>query len=199
MDKIICIGKNYLEHAKELGDAVPENPVVFLKPPSVALHVKKRGECLTVKLPQGRGQVHYECELILRLRAGGVIEAVSLGLDLTLRDLQAEIKKKGLPWEAAKVFPGSALLGPFIPIQEFSGYLTQPFQFLLDGKIVQEGMGHEMRFSPEYCIQYVKSLFPICDGDVLFTGTPAGVGPLVAGQKGILRWGNQLDTQVSFE
>lgn len=199
MDKIICIGKNYLEHAKELGDAVPENPVVFLKPPSIALHVKNMGDFLAVKLPQGRGQVHYECELILRLRAGGVIEAVSLGLDLTLRDLQTEMKRKGLPWEAAKVFSGSAILGPFIPVQEFEGFLTQSFQFLLDGREVQKARGHEMRFSPEHCIQYVKSLFPICEGDVLFTGTPAGVGPLISGQRGDLHWGDRLHYALKFE
>ena len=199
MDKIICIGKNYLEHAKELGDAVPKDPVVFLKPPSVSLSVLSEKEKVRVKLPQGRGMIHYECEIILKLNARAEIEAVSLGLDLTLRDLQSELKKKGLPWEAAKVFSGSAIIGPWIPVAQFLNYFDAPFQFSLDGKVVQRARGREMRFSPQECIEYIHSLFPICQGDVLFTGTPAGVGPVCPGQQGDLRWGEILQFGVEFE
>ena len=94
MDKLICVGKNYLDHALELGDAVPEKPVLFLKPPSASICVNQQGESVQVMLPKGRGSVHHECEILVRLDENGSIGAVTLGLDMTLRDLQAELKKK---------------------------------------------------------------------------------------------------------
>ncbi len=201
MDKIICIGKNYLEHAKELGDAVPERPVLFIKPPSAAVQasgVEWSGQRVAISLPQGRGSVHYECEIVLRLNHLGVPDAVTLGLDLTLRDLQADLKKKGHPWEVSKVFPGSAIVGPWIPLDQFPGYLNEKFEFLIDGIVRQSGRGSEMRSSPEVFLQYARECFILCEGDLLFTGTPAGVGPLMSGHRGTLRWGSMLEFHVDF-
>lgn len=198
MDKIICIGKNYLEHAKELGDAVPDQPTVFLKPPSVALHVKQMGDEIEVKLPKEKGIIHHECEIILKLDRQGQPESVSLGLDLTLRDLQSELKKKGLPWEISKVFLGSAILGPWQPLSKFSHYLQAEFAFLLDGKICQKGKGQGMRFKPEECLKFAGSYFPLCEGDILFTGTPAGVGPVRAGQRAEIQWEGKTLYSVVF-
>src|SRR5258708_6102141 len=127
MDKMICVGKNYLEHAKELGDAIPEKPVLFLKPPSASLLVDRAGRKVEAILPQGRGSIHHECEILIRINERGAIDAVSLGLDMTLRDVQADLKKKGHPWELSKVFKNSAIIGPWIPIRDFPDYLEEEF------------------------------------------------------------------------
>jgi 2-keto-4-pentenoate hydratase/2-oxohepta-3-ene-1,7-dioic acid hydratase in catechol pathway len=198
MDKFICVGKNYLEHAKELGDAVPDKPVLFLKPPSVICRVSQE-KLGRVKLPQGRGMVHYECEIILLLNEKAQVEAVSLGLDMTLRDVQVGLKKQGHPWELAKVFKDSAVVGPWIPIEKFPGYLDEPFTFSLEGVVRQNAQGREMRTPPQACLEYAQLMFPIVAGDILFTGTPAGVGAVLAGQKGELRWGDYLKYEVLFE
>lgn len=199
MDKIICVGKNYLEHAKELGDAIPAKPVLFLKPPSV-LKVAVTGDTTTAVLPTGVGSVHHECEIVLRLDRGGyrmsreegraAIGAVTLGLDLTLRDRQAELKKAGHPWTTSKVFPDSAIIGPWIPVRKFSDYLDVEFTFTLQEKVRQRGRGHDMLLSPEACVAYASEFFPLCSGDLLFTGTPAGVGPIGVDQTALLSWGN---------
>lgn len=198
MDKIICVGKNYLEHAKELGDSIPEMPVLFLKPPSAHVQATGKGETLRVKLPSGRGEIHHECEIVGRLGEKGRIDAVTLGLDMTLREVQASLKKGGHPWEVSKVFEGSALLGPWIPVGQFEGYLDTEFSFSVGGKTRQKGLGREMRVSPERCIAYAAGFFPILPGDLLFTGTPAGVGPVRPGDLGELRWGSELTFRVQW-
>jgi len=198
MEKFICVGKNYIEHAKELGEAVPDKPVLFLKPPSSSCVVGE-GELGKVTLPKNRGMVHYECEIILRLNAKAQIEAVSLGLDMTLRDAQMELKKQGHPWELAKVFKDSAVVGPWIPIASFSDYLDEPFTFSLEGVLRQNARGREMRTSPQACLEFAREVFPIVAGDILFTGTPVGVGAVVAGQKGEVCWGDRLRYQVLFQ
>jgi 2-keto-4-pentenoate hydratase/2-oxohepta-3-ene-1,7-dioic acid hydratase in catechol pathway len=216
MDKLICVGKNYLEHAKELGDALGERPVLFLKPPSVAVFAKHHGETVEASLPVGHGSIHHECEIVIRLIpevsrlfsagsiltpevAAGAIEAVTLGLDMTLRDVQGRLKKSGGPWEISKVFPCSAIIGPWLGISEFSDYLEQDFSFQVDGKIRQRGRGREMRFSPAECISYASEFFPLRGGDIVFTGTPAGVGAVHPGETAELRWGNRLDYRVRWK
>lgn len=198
MDKIVCVGKNYEEHAKELGDAVPEKPVLFLKPPSVLRVVEAWGQTITLRVPENRGELHYECEIVLKLKAGGenipdskaagCVESVSLGLDMTLRTLQAQLKKLGHPWTTSKVFPDAAVVGPQIPIKEFANYLEQPFSFSLNGAIRQQGRGVEMILNPAEIISYVSSCFPLCAGDLIFTGTPAGVGEVKAGDVASIKW-----------
>lgn len=190
MSNILCIGKNYLNHAKELGDAVPENPVIFLKPSSILVSAAMKGQVLEVVLPKSHGPVHHECELVFKLDSKGNILAFTLGLDLTLRDLQSQLKNKGLPWELSKVFQGSAIIGPWVPLKNFSDsptralaqILESEFEFRIEGQVKQKAKGTEMRFSPQVCLDFIQEHFPLTDGDILFTGTPVGVGPLVAGQ-----------------
>ena len=205
LDKIICLGKNYLDHAKELGDAIPEKPVLFLKPPSCAVELKPG---VPVWFPDFESEVHHECEVVLRLKKGGFrmsieearqsIDAVTLGLDMTLRDFQTRQKSKGLPWEIAKAFPSSALLAPWIDIEKFSNFEIVPFQFELDGKVRQKGIASDMRMNVFECIRYASQSFQLCAGDLIFTGTPAGVGPVRKGSRGLLKWASYLETEVTW-
>ena len=198
MDKLVCVGKNYIEHAKELGDAIPDKPVLFLKPPSV-LHQVHQGGSVELTLPADAGSIHHECEIVLRLNRGGfrlsIAEAessigwVSLGLDMTLRDRQSVLKKNGHPWEVSKVFPGSAVTGPWIPASEFPLWAKDAFRLSIDGTLRQQGNAGQMSLSPAECISYASEFFPLCEGDLIFTGTPAGVGPVLSGQTAVLEWG----------
>ncbi|MCA2959290.1 MAG: fumarylacetoacetate hydrolase family protein [Silvanigrellales bacterium] len=200
MEKIVCVGKNFLEHARELGDAIPEKPVLFLKPPSVLRVATSPEDLLELRLPRDAGVVHHEAEIVLRLDRGGyrldvkeaerLIGAVTLGLDMTLRDRQQAQKKAGHPWTTSKVFPDAAVVGPWLRVSEFPDYLTEKFSFALDGRLAQQGFGTEMSFSPAECVAYISEFFPLCAGDLIFTGTPAGVGPVSPGQKGSLHWGS---------
>jgi 2-keto-4-pentenoate hydratase/2-oxohepta-3-ene-1,7-dioic acid hydratase in catechol pathway len=199
MDKIICVGKNYLEHAKELGDKIPEKPVLFLKPPSVLKQAQKNGETIQALLPAGQGSVHHECEIVVQLKGGGyrldaarakeAIGAVTLGLDMTLRDLQATLKKNGHPWTTAKVFPDSALIGPWQSVETFPKYSDEVFSFSIDGEKKQAASARDMMMGIPECIAFISEHFPLCPGDVLFTGTPKGVGPVSNGQRGELKYG----------
>lgn len=188
---LICFGKNYLDHAKELGDAVPDKPVIFLKPWSVLREVRAWGEQLTLTLPQNRGLVHYECELVLKLKAGGsdlslseaeaAIGWVSVGLDMTLRDVQADLKKKGHPWTTGKAFVDSAVVGPWLAVQDCPDYARQRFQLHINHALRQQATAEEMTFSPAELLRYASEFFPLAAGDVIYTGTPVGVGPVNVG------------------
>lgn len=208
IDKIVCVGKNYAEHARELGDEVPEKPVLFLKPPSVLRSARAVGERIALRFPAGPGPVHYECEIVLRICEGGfrmalqeaqrAIGEATVGLDMTLRDLQNRLKKAGHPWEVCKVFPDSAVVGPWRSAKTLAEDLAAPFSFSLDGKVRQRGYGRDMILSPAECVAYASEHFELCPGDLLFTGTPAGVGPVNAGQAGVLEWGD-LRYSVEWE
>ncbi|MGK5089619.1 fumarylacetoacetate hydrolase family protein [Bdellovibrionota bacterium FG-2] len=202
MDKIICVGKNYLEHAKELGDAIPKKPILFLKPPSV-LKIAQDGQPLLARLPEGRGPVHFECEIVFRIRckAGTTpyFDALTLGLDMTIREAQTELKRQGHPWELAKVFTDSALLGAWKPIKDIPDYLNKEFSCEIEGQLRQKATGSQMTLSPEICRAYAQECFPLCDGDLLFTGTPAGVGPVTKGQSATLLWEGESLLQVHWE
>jgi len=181
MDKVICVGKNYLKHAVELGDAVPEEPLYFLKPPSVILTID--GSSGTLALPS-EGEIHHELELVFEIRRVGNgfrLSRYTLGLDLTQRDLQQKLKKAGQPWEKAKVFRNSCVLGPWREVSNLEKLLAAPFTLEVNGQVRQQGQGQDMRWGPEFLLKDVPQWFPLCDGDVLFTGTPEGVGPLQHG------------------
>jgi len=199
IDKIVCLGKQYNEHAKELGEPQPANPVIFNKFGSIAQKVQA-GKILDVSdiLPKDKGPVHFEAEICIQLGVAGSIAAVSLGLDLTLRDLQKQLKQDGHPWEIGKCFPGSAIIGPWIAIEEFQEYLKVPFELFMDDSLKQTACGFEMRLQPEEAIQYIENFFPLVEGDVIFTGTPSGVGEIEPGQIGTLKWGDKLEYQVQF-
>lgn len=178
MDKIICVGKNYLKHALELGDAVPEEAMYFLKPPSTAISVSKPNQ--VVELPPS-GDIHHEVELVFRIAKkldGYQITHYTIGLDLTLRDLQQKLKKNGHPWEKAKVFKNAAILGEWHEVENLGQLLEQPFAIKVNGVERQRGFGKDMRFGPIDTVQDLQHWFPLCDGDILFTGTPEGVAAL---------------------
>lgn len=189
IDKIICVGKNYLEHAKELGDAVPEKPVIFLKPPSVLQQCPQWNETIQVSYPQDRGEVHHEIEIVVQVGDNTKINAVTLGLDMTLRTEQAKLKKAGHPWTTGKVFKDAAIIGPWIALEDFSQYLYYEFSLTIDDEIRQQGYGRDMTMKPEELVNYINQYFPICKNDIVFTGTPAGVGAIRVTSLATLQWG----------
>ncbi|MDR3502407.1 MAG: fumarylacetoacetate hydrolase family protein [Legionella sp.] len=198
IDKIVCVGKNYLEHAKELGEAMPEKPVLFLKPASVLQQATFWGEQLVLDFPSEDNAVQPECEIVLRIANDGyrmgteeaknAISDVSLGLDMTLRTRQSALKKQGHPWTTAKVFKDAAILGPWIPYQQFTDYLETAFQLSIDGSLRQCAKGSEMMMRPEDLLVYISQFFPLKVGDVIYTGTPAGVTSISKGSQAELRW-----------
>lgn len=198
MDKLICVGKNYLKHAQELGDQVPDQPLFFFKPPSCIFRL---GQYEQLSLPTNLGEVHHELELVFKVKLENDGEfrlcAWTIGLDLTLRDLQTRLKKQGHPWERAKAFPSSAVIGEFQNLPEEAVYLNEPFELFINGKLCQRGFGKDMRWKPKELLEEIKQSFALCDGDLIFTGTPEGVGPLAVGDKIVLKLGSLLEHQVT--
>ena len=183
--KIICIGRNYVAHAQELNNPVPDRPMVFMKPPSALLVNNK-----PLYYPAFTEDLHYELEVVLKICkngrhvqpefAGDYYKEVALGIDFTARDLQKQCKAKGHPWEIAKGFDGSAAISDFIPLNETpaSGIA---FQLKKNGALVQDGHTERMIFSFTDIIVYVSQFFKLQMGDLIYTGTPAGVGPVKIG------------------
>ncbi|MBK7568132.1 MAG: fumarylacetoacetate hydrolase family protein [Bacteroidetes bacterium] len=185
--KIFCIGRNYSEHAKELNNEIPDAPVVFMKPPTALLKGKD------FYIPDFSNDIHYECELVFRICKNGkhiaedfaskYVDAVTVGIDFTARDVQSEQKKKGLPWEIAKGFDNSAVIGEFSLIQNLEHADDINFHMLKNEEIVQTGSSMQMINNIPNMISYISKYFTLQQGDLLFTGTPAGVGKVNAGDK----------------
>ena len=183
--KIFCVGRNYSEHAKELGNAVPENPVIFSKPDTALI---KNGE--PFYLPEFSNDIHHEVELVIRISkmgkkiqekfASNYYNEIGLGIDFTARDIQSKLKEKGLPWELAKAFDGSAPLGDFISTENLDLSQIQ-FSLSKNGTVVQKGNTSHMIFSFNYIVSYVSQYFTLKVGDLIYTGTPAGVSKVQAG------------------
>jgi len=181
--KIICIGRNYADHAKEMKSEVPTEPVFFLKPDTALL--PKRNPFF---IPSFSNDVHHELELVVRInRVGKSIEEafahkyyseVSVGIDFTARDVQADCKKKGLPWEKAKAFDGSAPVGEFIPLKRNQNIQDLEITLKKNGEIIQHVNTKEMIFTVDQIISYVSKYITLKIGDLIFAGTPAGVGPV---------------------
>lgn len=196
MDKILCVGKNYMEHAKELGDQVPNRPILFIKPASCLFRL---GEYQTLEIPKNLGEIHHELELVFKIKKeneGFSICGWTIGLDLTARDLQRQLKDSGHPWERAKAFPKSAVTGEFHGLTE--NYLETPFELHINNELRQKGHGKEMRWKPEELLQEVSQTFTLCDGDLLFTGTPQGVGPLKPGDRLQMTLGSLVQHEVKI-
>ena len=184
--KIFCVGRNYAEHAKELGNEIPEEPVIFMKPKSALLQANT-----PFYYPEFSNELHYEVELVLRISKNGkyiqeqqadkYYDAISVGIDFTARDIQAELKKKGLPWEKAKAWDNSAILGKWIELNP--AILNHPIHFSLlqNGNIVQSGDSTHMIFSFNKIIANRSNYFSLNIGDLIYTGTPSGVGECVTG------------------
>ncbi len=184
--KIICIGRNYTEHAKELNNPVPSEPLIFLKPDSAYLQPRK-----PFFYPNFSKDIHYEGELVLKIGRNGrhieqqfahkYYDEFTVGIDFTARDLQKKLKEKGWPWEISKGFDGSAAIGTFIPFPKGE----EPILYSLrkNGKTVQLGNTKDMIFHFDAIIAYVSQFFTLKMGDLIFTGTPAGVGPIAIGDR----------------
>lgn len=178
--KIICIGRNYAKHIEELENEKPESPVIFLKPDSAILPKK-----MPFFIPPFSNDIHYEVEVLVKINKVGkhiapkfshkYYDEIGLGIDFTARDVQAVCKDKGLPWEKAKAFDGSAVIGNFFPKEEFD-LNKLSFQLKKNDEVVQDGNTESMLWKIDELISYVSQYFTLKKGDVIFTGTPAGVG-----------------------
>jgi acylpyruvate hydrolase len=181
--KIICIGRNYTDHAKELNNPVPKEPVFFMKPDTSLLINNK-----PFFYPPFSSDLHHEVELVVQINKVGktiaekfahrYYDEIGIGIDFTARDLQQKAKEKGLPWEIAKAFEGSAPISNFVKLDSLANRKNIPFHLDINGKTVQTGNSNEMIFSIDQIIAYVSQFFPLKTGDLIFTGTPAGVGPV---------------------
>jgi len=200
--KIICIGRNYAAHAHELGNEIPENPVIFMKPDSAVL---KKGSDFYI--PEFSDDIHYELEVVLKISKGGkyiqeekasnYYEEIGLGIDFTARDLQSNLKAKGLPWELAKGFDGSAVVSDFYKKADFN-MKNLNFSLLKNTEKVQDGNTSMMIFSPEKIIAFVSQYFTLKAGDLIFTGTPEGVGKVAENDilQGFLEDRKLLDLRI---
>lgn len=184
--KIIAVGRNYSEHAKELGNPIPQKPVIFLKPDTALLKDNR-----DFYYPEFSNDIHHEIEIVLRICKEGkhvnpkfatsYFDQIGLGIDFTARDLQQEHKEKGLPWELAKAFDQSAPISEWIPRAEFEDLYQIDFRLEKNGKIVQQGNTQDLLFSFEQLIVFVSQYITLRKGDMIFTGTPSGVGPVSIG------------------
>lgn len=186
--KIICIGRNYSEHAKEMNSPVPEEPVIFMKPDTALL--KENGAFF---YPPFTKDLHHEVEVVLKVcKVGKHIEPqfanryyneIGLGIDFTARDIQAECKKKGLPWEKAKAFDNSAPIGDFVPLESLKDKNAIDFHLDVNGVTVQKGNTSDLIFSFDALIAHISTFVTLRMGDLIYTGTPAGVGPVKIGDR----------------
>lgn len=181
--KIICIGRNYVNHAKELNNPLPEKPMWFFKPETSLVHKNK-----PFFYPEFSNEIHYEVELVVRINKVGkyiqekfahtYYDEIGVGIDFTARDIQAKAKAKGLPWSEAKGFDGSAPLSLFVKKSTFIDVQDVDFRLKKNGEIVQQGNSKDMIFSIDRIISYVSQFVTLKIGDLIFTGTPEGVGPV---------------------
>ncbi len=184
--KIFCIGRNYVDHAKELGNEVPDEPVIFMKPKSALVQTHT-----PFYYPEFTNELHYECELVVRISKNGkyiqekhapnYYNAISVGIDFTARDIQTQLKEKGLPWEKAKSFDNSAAVGTFKDITPALNKKNINFSFHQNKELVQQGNSGSMIFSIDNVISNISNYFSLNIGDLVFTGTPAGVGECMVG------------------
>ena len=186
--KIICIGRNYTAHAKELGNEVPDEPVIFMKPKSALLQAHT-----PFYYPEFTNELHYECELVLRVSKNGkyvqerhaanYYNGITVGIDFTARDIQEICKTNGLPWEKAKAFDNSAAVGKFIDITPELNKKKINFSLNKNKELVQKGFSGDMIFNFDSIVSHISNYFSLNIGDLIFTGTPAGVGECVVGDE----------------
>lgn len=196
---VYCIGRNYKMHALELGNDLPTEPMVFLKPTHA---VKQLGDETPIALPLHKGAVHHELEMVLRIgrevtpgmSADEAVDSFTLGIDFTLRDVQDVLKKKGHPWTAAKAVLQSGPIAPFMPYPGTDTLTSTSFTMTRNEQVVQAGIASDMIFPIDQLIAYLAANYGLGEGDIIFTGTPAGVGAIEAGDVLSLSWG---DTQLA--
>ncbi len=186
--KIFCVGRNYESHAQELGNEIPDEPVIFMKPKSALLQPHA-----PFYYPEFTNELNYECELVLRICkngkyiqdkfAGKYYDAITTGIDFTARDIQNELKAKGLPWEKAKSWDNSAVIGKWVTLPEIKNRNDIKFGLYKNKELVQQGDSSKMIFDFDSIVAYISNYFSVNIGDVIFTGTPAGVGETVVGDE----------------
>jgi len=202
--KIVCVGRNYAEHAKELGNEVPEKPVIFLKPASALIHSREK-----IIHPTFSKDMHHEVELVLligktiknakKTEAEASITGYGVGLDMTLRDVQNVLKKKGHPWTVAKCFDTSAVVSDFILKSDYNLTVDEEISLSVNGQIRQKEKLSKMLFHPAEIVEYISSLMTLEEGDLVYTGTPAGVGKVEVGDKlvGKIDGVGELEAEIS--
>ncbi|ALH95079.1 fumarylacetoacetate hydrolase family protein [Acinetobacter equi] len=187
--KIVCVGRSYADHARELGNAIPDRPVLFIKPPSSLSSLEA-----DISWNEALGSCHYECELTLRIdqtlkaetdpqKALAAVGAVTLGLDLTLRDLQDDLKKKGQPWERAKAYDGSCVLADWVDVSEIADWDKVNYTLHVNDELRQHGNTEFLIFDIGALLVDINQVFTLEAGDVVMTGTPAGVAALQSGDQ----------------
>ena len=201
--KIIAIGRNYIDHAKELNNPIPDSPVIFMKPDTALLKDNK-----DFYYPEFTNDIHYEVELVVRICNEGkhvsrkfahkYYDAIGLGIDFTARDLQSTLKAKGLPWELAKSFDHSAVISPLLPKETFTNLNNLNFSLTKNGETVQQGNTKDMIFDVEALIVYISQYITLRKGDLIYTGTPAGVGAIKIGDllEGFIEDNPMLKTEI---
>ena len=203
LGKVVCVGRNYAAHAEELGNEIPTRPILFIKPASSVIGTDSLIASQIIDTPRDTAyDVHYEAELCVRigapLKAASIeeikampkaIDAVTLGLDLTLRDLQSELKAKGHPWERAKCFDGSCVLAQWVEPEAYADFSAVNYQLYINEQLTQDGHTELMLFPLYELLSEISYAFSLQPGDVIMTGTPSGVGVLKAGDKLTLKLG----------
>lgn len=196
INNIFCVGRNYADHAVELGNDIPEKPLIFSKPTNSLVIA----DGTPIDLPANQGEIHHELEIILYVgkdvsagdKVDDVVTKMALGIDFTLRDVQTELKKKGHPWLLAKGFKNAAAYTDFWDFPGQTACLEKDFTLLRDQKIVQTGNSASMIFSFQAIIDYLQANFSLKAGDIIYTGTPEGVGPIHHGETYALKWGEEV-------
>ncbi len=188
LGKIVCVGRNYAAHAKELGNEIPKSPLLFMKPATAAVELDT-----PFSIPRDQGAVHHEVEIALLIgkqassvsedNAWDYVSAVGVALDLTLRDVQDKLKAKGQPWELAKAFDGSAPLSNWVRLKDIKDRNNIQIRLEKNNELKQDGCSDQMITSVPKLVSYISQFFTLQPGDVILTGTPAGVGPLDSGDK----------------
>ncbi|GIM47067.1 fumarylacetoacetate hydrolase [Collibacillus ludicampi] len=192
---IFCVGRNYRLHAEELGNEVPKSPFLFNKP----THALVEANGQEILLPGDRGAIHHEVEFVIHIartykkgmNVEDVVDRMALGIDFTLRDVQSELKKKGHPWLLAKGFLNSAVITAFRPFPGVEACRNIDFSLLKNGELVQKGYLRDMLFDLQTIIEFTSEHFGLGEGDIIYTGTPAGVGPVANGDRLTLNWGEE--------
>ncbi|WP_044640424.1 fumarylacetoacetate hydrolase family protein [Risungbinella massiliensis] len=195
IQNIYCVGRNYRLHAEELGNAVPTSPMIFSKPTHAVIVANGQ----TISLPRNSGEIHYEAELVLHIgksyqqgiSAEELIDQISLGIDFTLRDVQSKLKSKGHPWLLAKGFPNAAVLTDSREYPGIEALQETNFALQKNGERVQQGNIQEMIFDFQTIVDFIGTNFGLGEGDVIYTGTPAGVGKVENGDHLQLVWGDE--------
>jgi 2-keto-4-pentenoate hydratase/2-oxohepta-3-ene-1,7-dioic acid hydratase in catechol pathway len=201
---IYCIGRNYAEHAKELGNEVPSEPVVFIKPPNSFVPTKSK-----ITRPNYSNLMHHEVEIVVAIGkdtfgtsttdALSFVDGIGVGIDFTLRDVQNKIKEKGLPWSLAKSFVGAAPVSPLVNIDDFRDIDNIEFEITKNGSTTQKGNTKDMINDIRSIVSYISNIFGLRKGDLIFTGTPEGVGPVDSGDKLVATISDKTTLEIEIE